>query len=108
MCALSRGAFDQRFDLGLAQHPVAHQRLGKAADRWPMLIDQCSGLFERAIEEIEKLPGAFALQRKCWPSTTGSPQRRNCSLSRKLQAFSLSSYQPPPSSHALSCSLCDR
>src|SRR5216684_6754797 len=34
-----------------------------AADRWPMLIDQCSGLFERAIEEIEKLPGAFALQR---------------------------------------------
>jgi hypothetical protein len=28
-----------------------------------MLIDQCSGLFERAIEEIEKLPGAFALQR---------------------------------------------
>ena len=63
MCALSRGAFDQRVDLGLAQHPVAHQRLGKAADRWPMLIDQCSGLFERAIEEIGKLPGAFALQR---------------------------------------------
>jgi len=63
MCALSRGAFDQRVDLGLAQHPVAHQRLGKAAERWPMLIDQCSGLFERAIEEIEKLPGAFALQR---------------------------------------------
>ena len=28
-----------------------------------MLIDQCSGLFEHAIEEIEKLPGAFALQR---------------------------------------------
>ena len=28
-----------------------------------MLIDQCSGLFERAIEEIGKLPGAFALQR---------------------------------------------
>jgi hypothetical protein len=33
------------------------------ADRWPMLIDQCSGLFERAIEEIEKLPGALAVQR---------------------------------------------
>ena len=63
MRALSRGAFDQRVDLGLAQHPVAHRRLGKAADRWPMLIDQCSGLFERAIEEIGKLPGAFALQR---------------------------------------------
>jgi hypothetical protein len=37
--------------------------LGNAAERWPMLIDQCFGLFERAIEEIEKLPGAFALQR---------------------------------------------
>ena len=56
-------SYDQRVDLGLAQHPVAHRRLGNAADRWPMLIDQCSGLFERAIEEIGKLPGAFALQR---------------------------------------------
>jgi hypothetical protein len=63
MCALSRGAFDQRVDRGLAQHLVAHRHLDKAADRWPMLIDQCSGLFEREIEEIEKLPGAFALQR---------------------------------------------
>ena len=59
-----------------------------------MLIDQRSGLFERAIKEIEKLPGAFALQR----NVLAFHQRRNCSLSRKLQAFSLSSYQPPPSS----------
>jgi hypothetical protein len=73
-----------------------------------MLIDQRSGLFERAIEEIEKLPGAFALQRNVLAFHDRFTHRRNCSLSRKLQAFSLSSYQPPPSSHALSCSLCDR
>lgn len=36
----SRCIFDQRVDLGLAQHPVAHQRLGNAADRWPVLPDQ--------------------------------------------------------------------
>ena len=80
MCALSRGAFDQRVDLGLAQHPVAHQRLGNAADRWPMLIDQCSGLFEREIEEIEKLPGAFALQRNVSAFYDQFTQRRNCAV----------------------------
>jgi hypothetical protein len=73
MCALSRGAFDQRVDLGLAQHPVAHQRLGKAADRWPMLIDQCSGLFEREIEEIEKLPARSPSSATCWPSRPVHP-----------------------------------
>jgi hypothetical protein len=47
------------------QHPVAHQRLGNAADRWPMLIDERCGLADREAEEVVNLLPAFALQVDC-------------------------------------------
>src|SRR5258705_3969543 len=73
------------------------------------IAGQCALVFSSLqLKRSRNCPARSPSSATCWPSTTGSPQRRNCSLSRKLQAFSLSSYQPPPSTHAPSASLCDR
>src|SRR6266481_10105523 len=53
------------------------------------IAGQCALVFSSVqLKRSRNCPARSPSSATCWPSTSGSPQRRNCSLSRKLQAFS--------------------